>query len=95
MSGHRIQQTIQSPCPVHNVWCCNEPVASDTVFTATAAVGTNGMKMAQTFIGRKSLVIDVYGMHSEKQFLNTLKDVIRKTGSYGQAHYQQCPSQNV
>ena len=39
------------------------------------------MKMAQIFVGRKSLVIDVCGMHSEKQFVNTLEDVIRKRGA--------------
>ena len=38
MSGHRIQQTIQSPYPAHNVWRRNEPVASDTIYSETAAV---------------------------------------------------------
>ena len=37
--------------------------------------------MAQLFIGRKSLIIDVYGMSTEKQFVNTLEDVIRKRGA--------------
>ena len=37
--------------------------------------------MAQLFIGRKSLIIDVYGMSTEKQFVNTLEDVIRKWGA--------------
>ena len=37
--------------------------------------------MAQIFIGRKSLVIDVYGMGTEKEFVNTLEDVIRKRGA--------------
>jgi hypothetical protein len=40
------------------------------------------------FVGRTSLVIDIYGMSSEKQFVNTLEDVIRKgerwTSSYRQ-----------
>ena len=37
--------------------------------------------MAQLFIGRKSLIIDVYGMSTEKQFVNTLEDVNRKRGA--------------
>ena len=34
--------------------------------------------MAQLFIGRKSLVSDVYGMRSEKEFVNTLLDNMTK-----------------
>jgi hypothetical protein len=37
--------------------------------------------MAQIFIGRKSLVIDVFGMKTEKEFVNTLEDVIRRRGA--------------
>ena len=62
MSGHRIIQTIQSPFPAHNVWRRNEPVASDTIYAEVAAICTNGQTMAQIFIGRTSLVIDIYGM---------------------------------
>jgi hypothetical protein len=80
-SGHRIIQTIQSPFPAHNVWRRNEPVASDTIFSEVAAICTNGQMMAQIFVGRTSLVIDIYGMSSEKQFVNTLEDVIRKRGA--------------
>lgn len=81
MSGHNIMQTIQSPFPAHNVWRRNEAVASDTIFAAVPAIGTNGQTMAQIFIGRTSLVIDIYGMSTEKQFVNTLEDVIRKRGA--------------
>ncbi len=34
--------------------------------------------MAQLFVGRKSLVIDIFGMSTEKEFVNTLEDVIQK-----------------
>lgn len=81
MSGHRIMQTIKSPFPAHNVWRRNEPVASDTIYAETPAICTNGQKMAQIFIGRTSLVIDIYGMSTEKMFVNTLEDVIRKRGA--------------
>ena len=35
----------------------------------------------QVFIGRKSIVIDVYSIASTKHFVNTLEDVIRKQGA--------------
>jgi transposase InsO family protein len=39
------------------------------------------MKMCQIFVGCKSLVIDVFGMHNNAEFVNTLEDVIRKRGA--------------
>jgi hypothetical protein len=39
------------------------------------------MKMCQIFVGWKSLVIDVFGMHNNAEFVNTLEDVIRKRGA--------------
>jgi hypothetical protein len=81
MSGMNITQTLKSPYPANNVWRRNEPVASDTIYAEEDAIGTNGQRMAQLFIGRKSLVIDVFGMNSTKEFVNTLEDVIRKRGA--------------
>ena len=37
--------------------------------------------MAQIFVGRKSLVIDVFGMKPDAAFVNTLEDVIQKRGA--------------
>src|SRR5512145_3150698 len=81
MSGKNITQTLKSLYPANNVWRRNEPFVSDTIYADTPAVGTNGQSMAQLFIGRKSLVIDVFGMNSTKEFVNTLEDVIRKRGA--------------
>ena len=81
LGRRHVVQTIKSPYPAHNVWRRNKPVASDTIFAETAAIDTGGQKMAQVFVGRKSLVIDVFGMGSEKEFVNTLEDVIRKRGA--------------
>ena len=81
MAGNKIQQTLQSPYPAHNVWRRNEPVATDTIFAEVPAVDTGGQTMAQIYVGRKSLVIDVYGMSSTKEFVNTLEDTIRKRGA--------------
>lgn len=80
MSGAKIQQTHKSPYPAHNVRRRNEPVATDTIFSATPALLT-GQTMAQVYVGRKSMVIDIHGMNSEKEFVNTLEDQIRKRGA--------------
>jgi hypothetical protein len=76
MSGHNITQTLESPYPVNNVWRQNKPVASDVISAEEDAIGTNGQRMVQLFIGWKSLIIDVFGMSSTKEFVNTLEDVI-------------------
>ena len=70
----------KSPFPAANVMRRNEPVASDTVFSDTPAIDC-GVTAAQFFVGTKSLVSDVYPLQSEKQFVNTLQDNIRKRGA--------------
>ena len=80
MSGPNITQTLK-PYPANNFWQRNEPVASETIYAEEDAIGTNGQRMAQLFIGQKSLVINVFGMISTKEFVNTLEDVIRKRGA--------------
>ena len=82
MAGSHIGQTThQSPYPMFNVLRRHEPVATDTVFAETPAIGTNGATHMQFFVGRKSLVIDVYVIHTSSEFKNTLEDVIRKRGA--------------
>ena len=58
----------------------HKPVATDTIFSDTAAVDS-GVKQAQVFVGRDSLVADVYKMKSGKQFVNKLEDNIRRMGA--------------
>ena len=58
----------------------NEPVATDTIFSDTPAVDS-GVKAAQLFVGRKSLVADVYPIKTDKEFVNTLEDNIRERGA--------------
>ena len=58
----------------------HEPVANDTVFSDTPAVDS-GVKQAQVFVGRDTLVADAYPMKSGKQFVNTLEDNIRRRGA--------------
>jgi len=58
----------------------HEPVATDTVHTDCPAIGT-GQTAAQVFIGRKTHVIDIFGVRTDAEFVNTLLDVIRKRGA--------------
>jgi hypothetical protein len=52
----------------------NEPVATDTVFSNTPVVDY-GVTAAQIFVGLESLVADVYGLKTDKEFINTLEDI--------------------
>ena len=63
--------------PALNIPRRHEPVATDTIFSDTPAVDSD-LKQAHVFVGRHSLVADVYPMKSGKQFVNTLDDNIRK-----------------
>lgn len=81
MDGIRVEKTIKSPFPAYNVTRRNEPVATDTVYAEEPAFYSGGQKAAQIFIGRKSLFIDVYGMGSTSEFINTLLENIRKRGA--------------
>ena len=81
VSGHNILQTLKSPYPANNVWRRNEALATDTMYAEVPAVCTNGQTMCQFYCGRKSLVISVHGMSTEKEFVNTLEDEIRERGA--------------
>jgi hypothetical protein len=81
LSGPDMYKTIRSPFPACNVHRRNEAVATDTVYSDTKAVDTGGIDSAQIFVGRDSLVVDVYGMKNDKQFVNALLEVIRKRGA--------------
>ena len=56
--------------------CRNETVATDIIFSDTSAIDS-GVTMAQTFVGKDSLVCDVYPIDSSKQFVHNLEDTIR------------------
>ena len=66
--------------PALNVPRRHESVATDTILSDTPAVD-DGVKQAQVFVGRESLVADVCPMKSGKQFVNTLEDNIRRRGA--------------
>jgi hypothetical protein len=66
--------------PAFNVSSRNGSLATDTVYSDTPAVD-NGSKGAQIFIGRDSLVIDISGMKTDKELINTREDNIRIRGA--------------
>ena len=66
----------RSPFPAFNVKRRSETVATDTVCSDATAVD-DGSTCAQFFVGTKNLVTDVYGMKTDKQFVNALEDRIR------------------
>ena len=75
-----LKKNFKSPFPALNVSRRNEPVATDTVYSDTPAVD-DGSTSAQIFVGTKTLLTDIYGMKSDKQFVNTLEDNIRQRGA--------------
>ena len=75
-----MKRHLKSRNPAYNVPRRHEPVATDTIFSDTPAVDS-GVKQAQVFVGRESLVVDVYPMKSGKQFVITLEDNIGRRGA--------------
>jgi hypothetical protein len=75
-----LKHRFKSPYPALNVHHHNEPVATNTVYWDTPAIDS-GDTYAQLFIGTKSLVCDVEGMKTDKQFVNTLEENIRCCGA--------------
>ena len=75
-----MRRHLKTRFPAANIPRRNEPVATDTVYSDTPAID-NGACYAQIFIGRESLVADVYSMISDKEFVNTLEDQIRRRGA--------------
>ena len=57
--------------PAANVKRRNEPVFLDTFMSDTPAVD-NGCRYAQIFVGRQSLVTDIYPIPSDKAFVGNV-----------------------
>ena len=66
-----LKNHYKSPFLEINGYFCDKPVATDTIYSDTPAIDY-GSKYTQLFVGAKSLVSDVHGMKTYKQFLNTL-----------------------
>ena len=75
VATYSMKRHLKSRNPALNVPRRHEAVATDTVYSDTSAVDS-GVKQAQVFTGKESLVSDIYSMRSRKQFVNTLEDNI-------------------
>ena len=67
-----MRKHLKSRNPALNIPRMHEAVATDAVFSDTPAVDS-GVRQAQVFVGRDTLVADAYPMKSGKQFVNTPK----------------------
>ena len=70
-----MRRHLRSRNPPLNVPSRHEAVSTDTVYSDTPAVNS-GVKQAQLFVGKESLVSDIYPMRCNNQFVNTLEDNI-------------------
>ena len=78
--SQRLKKMFNSPFPACNVPRRSEATATDTVYSDTPAIGTRET-MAQLFVGCETMVTNIYGMMTERQFVNMLQDMIRKQGA--------------
>ena len=75
-----MRKHFKSRFPAFNIPRRSEEVATDTIFSDTPAIDS-GIAMDQRFVGKRTLVTDVYPLRSQKQFVNTLEDNIRFRGA--------------
>ena len=75
-----MKKQLKSRNPALNIPRRHEAFSTDTVYSDTPTVD-NGVKQAQRFVGKESLVSDIYPMKSGKQFVNALEDNIRRRGA--------------
>ena len=79
-TGTTLKRTFKSPHPALNVTRRNEPAACDIVYADVPAID-DGSIAAVIFVGTDTQVTDVYGIKSDKQFINTLEDNITQRGA--------------
>ena len=75
-----LKRHLKSRNPALNVPRRHEGVATDTVYSDTPAVDS-GVRQAQLFAGKESLVFHIYPMRSGKEFVYTLEDNIPRRGA--------------
>ena len=75
-----MRKHFKSRFPAFNIPRRSEEFATGTIFSDTPAIDSD-VTMAQIFVGKRTLVTDVYPLKSQKQFVNTLEDNIRFRGA--------------
>lgn len=80
-TGEHLYKQFKASNPTFNVRLRPQPLATETVFSDTAAVDSGGIRIAQIFYGTTSHVTDVFDLKQEKHFVNYFDDVTRKRGA--------------
>ena len=75
-----MEQSTQWGVSLPNTFPMKKHLKSRNPALNTPAVDS-GVKQAQVFVGRDTLVTDAYPMKSRKQFVNTLEENIRRRGA--------------
>ena len=75
-----MRKHYKSRNPALNVSRRAEAVATDTIYSDIPAIN-GGQRYVQLFVGRDSLLTDVYPLKSIKEFVNSLEDNIRYRGA--------------
>ena len=80
-TGTLLKRSFKSANPALNVFRRNESsVACDIVYADTPAID-DGSLAAVLFTGLDTQVTDIYGIKTDRQFVNTLEDNIRQRGA--------------
>jgi hypothetical protein len=79
-TGTTLKRAFKSPNPALNVTRRNEPIACDIVYSDTPAID-DGSTTAVIFVDLDTQVTDIYGIKTDKQFINTLEDNITNRGA--------------
>jgi hypothetical protein len=70
-AGTLLKKAFKSPNPALNVFCCQEDLTCDIMYSDVPAI-FEGSTAAVIFVGVNTQVTDVYGIKTNKQFANTL-----------------------
>jgi hypothetical protein len=79
-TGTTLRHAFRSPNPALNVVHQNEAVTCDIVYSNVPAID-DGSTVAVLFVGTDTQVTNVYGINTDKQFINTLEDNITNRGA--------------
>jgi hypothetical protein len=79
-AGTLLKKFYKSPNPALFVFRRQEDVACDIVYSDVPAI-YDGSTAAVIFVGTSTQVTDVYGIKTDKQFVNTLEDNIIQCGA--------------
>jgi hypothetical protein len=79
-AGTLRKKAFKSPSSALNVFRCQEDVACDIIYSDVAAI-CDGSTVAVIFVGVNTQVTDVYGIKTDKQFVNTMEDNIIQRGA--------------